>query len=84
MNPTRFQLLRANVALLLGQARPLLYPESRLAADLQVIVRPTPTQSEFEHVIGRMERAGQVVRHRTEDEGVKTKLTEVGEAELLQ
>ena len=84
MNPIRFKLLRHHLAQLLGASRPLLSPEDQLLGELRVIVNPAPTQAEFDHLVGRMEQAGQITRLRTEDEGVKTKLSETGEAELLQ
>jgi len=83
MNPTRFKLLRRQIAELLNAGKPLLTPEYQLLNDLRVMLNQPPTQAEFDHVIGRMESARQIIRHRTEDEGVKTKLTETGEAELL-
>ena len=82
MNAIRFLLLRSHIALLLRQSEPLLYPEERLASDLKLITSPEPTRSEFEEVVARMEKARHILRSRTEDEGVKMKLSELGEAEL--
>ena len=84
MTPVRLNIIRASLAELMNAAKPMLTPEYRLKFDIKQTVIPAPTDAEFDHVISRMEAAGQIVRHRTEDEGVKTKLTEVGEAELLK
>lgn len=84
MNPTRFQLLRGYIARLLNAAKPNLYPEGDLFIGLCTVVVPKPVESEFETVLQRMEHSKQILRHRTEYEGVKTKLTDVGESELLQ
>lgn len=84
MNIPRFQLLRLHVAQLLHASDPMLSPEGQLLMELRAYVNPAPTQAEFDHVIERMEAARQITRLRTEDEGVKTKLTDVGIAELTR
>jgi hypothetical protein len=84
MTPLRFSIIRGNIARLLHAAKPMLCQEAELSFSAKMAMSPPPTQGEFDHVIQRMEQAGQIIRHRTEDEGVKTKLTEVGEAELLK
>ncbi|HWD21060.1 MAG TPA: hypothetical protein VHB20_17465 [Verrucomicrobiae bacterium] len=82
MKPTRFALIRANIAAILEQCAPMLVPEERLEFELNLQLRPPATVTEFEHVLARMEQARHILRHRTDEEGVKTKLTELGEAEL--
>jgi len=57
-------------------------PETQLLLDVRLCLLPMATMSEFEHVLNRMEEAKQIIRHRTEDEGIKVKLSEVGEAEF--
>jgi len=83
MNPNRFAVIRATLGAILDQCSPLLVPEDRLGFELNLQLRPPATTSEYEHVIARMEAARQILRHRTEDEGVKIKLTDLGRAELL-
>jgi hypothetical protein len=61
----------------------MLVPEVQLLRELNFQLQPPATLSEFEHVIGRMEEARQIIRHPVQDEGIKTKLTPLGEAELL-
>jgi hypothetical protein len=83
MTATRFAVIRATIASILDQCSPLLVPEERLAFELNLQLRPPATVSEYEHVLARMEAARQILRHRTEDEGVKSKLTDLGRAELI-
>jgi hypothetical protein len=82
MTPTRFTLLRARIAKILHSGAPMLTPESQVLDDLRSIYRIDATELEFNHVILRMEQAKQIIRHQTQDEGVKTKLSELGEAEF--
>jgi hypothetical protein len=60
----------------------MLMPETQLLVDVRPCLSPMATMSEFEHVLNRMEEAKQILRHRTEDEGNKVKLSEAGEAEF--
>ena len=83
MTPTRFALIRANIAAILDQCSPLLVTEERLQFELNLQLQPAATVIEYEHVLARMEAARQILRHRTQDEGVKTKLTDLGCAELI-
>jgi len=83
MPPTRYALIRATIAAILDQCAPALVPEERLQFEVNLQLAPPATVSEFEHVVARMEAARQILRHRTEDEGLKTKLTELGQAELI-
>ncbi len=82
MNPVRFSLIRAQAAKMLRMNKPYLQSEEQLLEDIRLFVRPAPTELEFNHVMLRMEQAKQIIRHRTGDEGVKVKLTELGEAEF--
>jgi hypothetical protein len=82
MNPVRFSILRSTVARILKQTKPMLYPETLLLNDVRLLVDQAATEVEFRHVIQRMEAARQILRISSDDEGVKVKLTELGEAEL--
>jgi hypothetical protein len=77
--------IRAAIATLLDQTDGWLYPETRLLADLNAVrlVSPPVTLAEFEEVIRKMEITRQILRYRSEDYGVKTKLTDEGKADLL-
>ena len=83
MSPTRFATIRASIAAILDQCAPALVPEERLRFELNLQLQPASTIAEFEHVLARMEAARQILRHRTDDEGVKSKLTDLGQAELI-
>jgi len=83
MTAIRFATIRAHLATILDQCAPSLVPEERLLFELNLQLLPTATAAEFQHVLARMEAARQLLRHRTEDEGVKSKLTDLGQAELI-
>ncbi len=83
MPPTRFASIRASIAAVLDQCAPALVLEDRLLFELNLQLLPPATLAEFEHVLARMEAARQILRHRTQDEGVKSKLTDLGQAELI-
>jgi hypothetical protein len=86
MTPERFTLIRRNIARVLKDCSGFLYPEAALFTETNFQLRPRPaaTLAEFEHVIARMELARHILRHNAGDEGVKVKLTELGEAEFPQ
>jgi hypothetical protein len=85
MPPTRRHQIRSAIAEVLNQTEGWLYPESRLFDNINlVMVRPPATLAEFEEVIARMEIARQLIRFRTQDEGIKSKLSDEGKAELLK
>jgi len=84
--PTLRQLqIRSAIATLLDQTDGWLYPETRLFADLNAVrlVSPPVTLSEFEDAIRKMELSRQIRRFRSEEQGVKSKLTDEGKADLL-
>jgi hypothetical protein len=77
--------IRAAIATLLDQTDGWLYPETRLFADLNAVrlVSPPVTLAEFEEVLRKMELTRQILRFRNQEQGVKTKLTDEGKADLL-
>lgn len=82
MNDIRFQLIRGRAAQVLDAASPNLFAEEELFKLLKPAV-PQLLRGEFDYVLGEMETAKQLLRHRGERGIVKCKLTETGEAELL-
>ena len=85
MTPLRLIQIRTAIASLLDQTGARLYPESHLFRDLVALrlVVPAITLAEFEEALRKMELAHQVLRYRSEEEGLKSKLTDEGRAELL-
>ena len=77
--------IRAAIATLLDQTEGWLYPEARLFADLNAVrlLCPPVTLGEFEEVVRKMEISRQVLRYRSQEEGLKIKLTDEGKADLL-
>ena len=85
MTPLRLIQIRTAIATLLDQTDGWLYPESQLCRDLIALrlVVPAITMAEVEEVLRKMELAHQILRYRSEDQGLKSKLTDEGRAELL-
>lgn len=84
MKSNRFVSIRAAIASVLNDCDPMLVPEGRLITELNLQLQPPATQSEFDHVLGQMDLARHVIRHPVENEGIKTKLTDLGRAELVK
>ncbi len=83
MKPERFISIRSNIARILGDCAPYLVPENQLRIELNLQLRPPATLTEFNHVIAEMELGRHIIRTTKPNEGIKVKLTELGEAEFL-
>ena len=85
MTPTRLNQIRSAIVEVLDQTEGWLYPETTLFKNINLaMVRPEATLAEFEEVIGKMEVNRHLIRFRTKDEGIKSKLSDEGKAELLK
>ena len=87
MKSPRFLQIRRAVAQVLNDCAPMLVPEDRLFTEANNNLRglnAAATLAEFEQAIGTMEQDRHILRQRSDHEGVKTKLSELGEAELLK
>jgi hypothetical protein len=76
--------IRFNIAQVLDHCEPMLVPETRLRDEVNLQLRPAATLLEFDQVIALMEVSHHILRHRNDENIVKTKLTEEGRAELLR